>query len=63
VVGLPPDWLRFYDLEVGDAVEIVYNNIILIKPPGMPLDLEALRKEMDVLQALMDRESVRKDQI
>jgi len=50
--ALPPDWLRAFDLETGDPVEILYNSIVIIKPIGFKLDPSFLRKEFDLILSL-----------
>jgi len=30
-VALPPSWLRYYDLKVGDEVELISNDEVVIK--------------------------------
>jgi len=32
VIGLPPDWLRGNDLDIGDEVEIRYDGEVHIRP-------------------------------
>jgi len=49
---LPPDWLRAFGLNVGDTIEVFYDFIVLIKPLGVPLDLDFLKKELDILARL-----------
>ena len=31
-VVIPKSWLRFYNLEKGDRLEIVTNGVVMIKP-------------------------------
>jgi len=31
VVALPPSWLRYYHLKVGDTVEVVSNNDVIVR--------------------------------
>ena len=63
VVVIPPAWLRFYNLEKGDTVELIYNGLILIKPAGMPLTSEDLRRELETLERLMLwKEAVKRDE-
>lgn len=50
--ALPPDWLRMFNLDVGDDVEIIYNSIVIIKPKGFKLDLSFLKKEFSLIVAL-----------
>lgn len=50
--ALPPDWLRMFNLQIGDSVDIVYNSIVIIKPRGFQLDPEFLRKEFDLILKL-----------
>ncbi len=49
VTVLPPDWMRFYGIEAGDRVEIVYNSVVLIKPIGLKIDQDLIRKEIDFM--------------
>jgi bifunctional DNA-binding transcriptional regulator/antitoxin component of YhaV-PrlF toxin-antitoxin module len=46
VVALPPDWLRFYGLKKGDKVEILHNNIVVVKPLGLKLTLDLLMRDL-----------------
>jgi antitoxin component of MazEF toxin-antitoxin module len=45
---LPAPWVRFFGLESGGEVEIVYNGFLVVKPPGLQVDakseLQALLK-------------------
>lgn len=50
--ALPPDWLRMFQIEVGDNVEMIYNSIVIIKPQNFKLDPEFLRKEFDLIMQL-----------
>ena len=49
VVALPPDWLAALGLDLGDAVDVIYDSIVLVKPQSMRLDLEFLVKELALL--------------
>lgn len=50
--ALPPDWLRMFNLDVGDDVEIIYDSIVIVKPKGFKLDLAFLKKEFALIVAL-----------
>ena len=52
VTALPPDWARAFKIEVGDTVEVLYDSIIIIKPKGIELDPEFLRKEFELILKL-----------
>lgn len=56
-IALPPDWLRMFKLKQGDYVEVVYNAIVIIKPPRLRLDTEFLRKELELI-AHLEEETV-----
>lgn len=50
--ALPPDWLRMFNLDVGDDIDLIYNSIVILKPKGFKLDVEFLRKEFDLILRL-----------
>lgn len=52
VTALPPDWLRMFNIEVGDSVTIFYNSIVFIKPKGFKLDSDFLKKEFALIMQL-----------
>lgn len=52
VTALPPDWLRMFNIDVGDSVTIFYNSIVFIKPKGFKLDAEFLKKEFALIMEL-----------
>lgn len=57
--ALPPDWLRMFNLDVGDDIDLIYNSIVILKPKGFKLDAEFLRKEFDLILRLeAEREAV-----
>lgn len=47
VTALPPNWLRYFEIETGDTVEILYNSVVVIKPVGLKMNHDLLRKEFD----------------
>jgi len=52
VVALPPDWIRAMKARLGDAVDILYNSIVLIKTKNLRLDPDFLRKEFEIMLEL-----------
>ena len=52
VAALPPDWLRAFNLERGDTVDVLYDSVVLIKPKGVKLDPEFLAKELKIMAEL-----------
>jgi len=52
VTALPPDWLRAFDINVGDDIVMLYNSIVIVKPKGFKLDSEFLRKEFALIMQL-----------
>ena len=52
--ALPPNWLRMFKLKAGDAVDIIYNAIVIVKPKGFKLDKEFLLKELNLIIELED---------
>ncbi len=50
--ALPPDWLRMFHLDTGDAVTVLYNSIVIVKAKNFKLDPEFLRKEFDLILKL-----------
>jgi antitoxin component of MazEF toxin-antitoxin module len=50
--ALPPDWLRMFNLNTGDAVTVFYNSIVIVKPKNFKLDSEFLKKEFDLILKL-----------
>lgn len=56
VTALPPNWLRAFNLDVGDRVEILYDSIVLIKAKDTKLDSNFLKKEFEILTRLENDE-------
>ncbi|MBA7613699.1 hypothetical protein ES703_20955 [subsurface metagenome] len=56
VAVLPPDWLRYYGMKAGDRVEVLYNTLVLIKPIGLKVDQDLLRKEIELIFELENHE-------
>jgi len=52
VTALPPDWLRAFNINIGDTVEILYDFVILIKAKGIKLDPDFLSKELKIMADL-----------
>jgi antitoxin component of MazEF toxin-antitoxin module len=52
VTALPPDWLRAFNINVGDDITMLYNSIVIVKPKGFKLDSEFLRKEFALIMKL-----------
>jgi len=52
VTALPPDWLRAFDINVGDDIVMLYNSIVIVKPKGFKLDSEFLKKEFALIMQL-----------
>jgi len=50
--ALPPDWLRAFNIEVGDKIDVLYNSIVIVKPKGFKLDAEFLKKEFALIMEL-----------
>lgn len=53
--ALPPDWLRMFNLDVGDNIDIFYNSIVIVKPQGFKLDPDFLKKEFSLILELEKR--------
>lgn len=60
VTALPPHWLRMFGIEIGDSVEILYNSIVIIKPPNLQLDSDFLKKEFALMLQLEKQKETRK---
>ena len=52
VTALPPDWLRAFNINVGDDIVMLYNSIVIVKPKGFKIDSEFLRKEFALIMML-----------
>ena len=52
VTALPPDWLRAFDINVGDDVTMLYNSIVIVKPKGFKIDEDFLKKEFALIMKL-----------
>jgi antitoxin component of MazEF toxin-antitoxin module len=52
VTALPPDWMRAFKLTAGDEIDVLYNSIIIIKPKGIHLDPDFLKKEFALIMEL-----------
>ena len=52
VAALPPDWLRMFNIGIGDRVVVLYNSIVIIKAKGFKIDADFLRKEFDLIMRL-----------
>jgi len=50
--ALPPDWLRIFNLDVGDDIDIFYNSIVIVKPKDFKLDPDFLKKEFALIMEL-----------
>lgn len=57
VTALPPNWLRAFNLDLGDTVEILYDTIVLIKSKDTKLDSDFLRKEFAILTKFEEKQS------
>ena len=57
VAALPPDWLRMFKIDLGDTVEVIYDSIVIIKPPHLKLDPDFLKKELDLIVELEEAET------
>jgi antitoxin component of MazEF toxin-antitoxin module len=44
-VAMPPEWLSALGLRVGDAIDVMYDSVVLVKPKDMDLDPDFLVKE------------------
>jgi hypothetical protein len=51
-VSLPPDWLRFFKIGIGDLVDVFYGSVVIIKPKDLKIDTDFLKKEFELLQKL-----------
>jgi len=56
--ALPPDWLRMFNLDIGDKIAVLYDSIVIIKPKDFVLDPDFLRKEFDLILRL-EKESAK----
>jgi len=52
VVALPPDWLRAFNINVGDKIELLYGLVVIVKPKGFKFNLDLLRRELDLIMEL-----------
>jgi hypothetical protein len=41
--------LRALKLELGDKVDVLYNNVVLVIPKGVGFDCDFLKRELDIL--------------
>lgn len=62
VAALPPDWIRIFGIKIGDSIEVLYNSIVIFKPPNLKLDPEFLRKEFDLILQLEKQKETPKDE-
>lgn len=51
VVAIPPDYRRYHNLNPGAHVEIFYDNLLLIVPPGAE---EKLRERGELIRRLLE---------
>jgi len=51
-VALPPHWLCAFNLKVGDVLDIIYDNVVIIKPKRAKLDPELFVKEFEMMASL-----------
>ncbi len=49
-VTLPPDWLNALGLDNGSRLDLVYDSVVLVKPPSMDLDPTFLQREFALLK-------------
>ena len=52
VTALPPDWLRAFNINVGDDVTMLYNSIVIVKAKDFKIDPEFLREEFALIMKL-----------
>lgn len=52
---LPPDWLRAFNLDAGDEIEIIYDNVVVVKPRGLSISPEDLMRDFKALQGANER--------
>lgn len=57
VAALPPNWLRLFQLESGDKIDLIYDSIIIIKPKNLAFDPDFLKKEVDLIAQLLEASS------
>ena len=50
VVALPPNWCRFFNLSVGDTVEVYYGSVIFIVCKDTKLCEDLLIKELKLIR-------------
>jgi len=49
VIVIPKDWLRFWGLQKGDKVDIIYNGVMVVIPPNHPKKEKIKEKMKEVL--------------
>ena len=59
--ALPPDWLRMFNLQVGDNVDVIYNSIVIVKAKDFKIDPEFLKKEFQLILDLEKESEKRKE--
>jgi len=53
-VALPPHWLCAFNLKVGDAVDVIYDNVVIIKAKRFKLDPELFLREFKTMASTED---------
>jgi antitoxin component of MazEF toxin-antitoxin module len=48
-VALPPDWLDAMGLSKGDDVQVIYDDVVVVKPLYVKVDPESVKKELEAL--------------
>lgn len=54
-VTIPPSWLDAYGLRLGDTVEVFADSLLFVKPKNLVLDLDLIRRELQILAVLEKR--------
>jgi len=52
VTALPPDWVRMFRINSGDSLEVLYNTIVIIKPPNLQLNPDFLKEEFALIMQI-----------
>lgn len=51
VVAIPTDYRRYHNLEPGTSVKVLYDNLLLIIPPGAE---EKVRERKELVKRLLE---------
>ncbi len=56
-LALPPHWLDALGLDCGDTLEVIYDDVVVIRPLGCEVEPAAIAKELSLLNGRSSQEA------